>query len=211
MTLPAIGGIDCGEAEHVDQKRRQLEALGSERFGALGEIGILGEQARVMEPQHAGARARRRHHIVEALEGLDHLAGDRHGVAPVAGIIGGLPAAGLRARHLDPAAPRLDQLDRGKGDAWPEQIDEAGDEQADKRALLCGRRGSHGAGQALHVVAGDGSQDVASAGATQEIRIRGCIRPGRTRRGEGCWHEPWPCLRLCCCRPGAPGRPTPSP
>lgn len=112
----------------MNQKRGQLVALVRERFGALGEIGIFDQQARVMDPQHAGARPRRCHHIVEALEGLDHLAGDRHGVAPVAGIISGLPAAGLGARHLDLAAPRLDQLDRGKGDAWPEQIDEASDE-----------------------------------------------------------------------------------
>ncbi len=78
----------------------------------------------------------RRDDIVEALEGLDHLAGDGDGVLPVAGIIGGLSAAGLRTRHLDAGSSRFDELDRGKGDARPEQIDQAGDEQADKRALL---------------------------------------------------------------------------
>ena len=67
-----------------------------------------------MQPEHAGAGARRRHHIVEALEALDHLPGDRDRVLAVAGIIGWLSATGLRAGRLDPCAPVLDQLDRGK-------------------------------------------------------------------------------------------------
>ena len=145
-----IGRIDAADLEHAGEKRRELEALGGKRGGAIGEIGVLGEQARVMQPQHAGAGTRRRHHVVEALECLDHLPGDGRGVLAVAGIIGWLAATGLRARHLDPRPGILDQLDRGKGDAWPEQIDQAGDEQADQRALLrWGRRGRHGAALAF--------------------------------------------------------------
>ncbi len=112
--------IDLEEPKHVDQKRRELEALGGERSGALGEIRILGEKARIVEPQHAGAGAGWRHDIVESLEGLDHLAGKRDGVLAVAAIIGGLPATGLRAGHFDPGPSGLDQLDRREGDAWPE-------------------------------------------------------------------------------------------
>ena len=54
----------------------------------------------------------------------------------VAGVVGGLAAAGLRRRHLDPAAGIFEQLDRGEADARPEQIDQAGDEQRRRSAGL---------------------------------------------------------------------------
>jgi hypothetical protein len=38
-------------------------------------------------------------------------------------------AAGLRARHLDRAARLFEQLDRGKADRRPEQIDQTREEQ----------------------------------------------------------------------------------
>ena len=50
-----------------------------------------------MGAQHAGAGAAGRHHMVEALEQIDHLAGDGLGGLAVAGIIGRLAAAGLSA------------------------------------------------------------------------------------------------------------------
>ena len=49
------GGIDAADLEHAGEKRRELEAPGGKRGGTIGEIGILGEQPRVMQPQHAGA------------------------------------------------------------------------------------------------------------------------------------------------------------
>ena len=96
------------------------------------------------------------------------------GVLAVAGIVGWLAATGLRAGHLDPRPGILQKLDRGEADARPEQIDQAGDEQADQRALLCiGRGQSHvRSSRALHPVAGGGSEDVASAARTQEIGNR---------------------------------------
>jgi len=57
-------------------------------------------------------------------------------VAPVAGVIGGLPAARLRPRHDGGPAGGLQQLDDRKGDVRPEQIDEAGHEQPDRLLLL---------------------------------------------------------------------------
>ncbi len=81
-----------------------------------------------MPLDHAGAGARRRHHIVEALEGLHHLARDGDGVGPVAGIVGRLAATGLLPRDLDPRAGVLQQLERREADARPEEVDQAGHE-----------------------------------------------------------------------------------
>src|SRR5262249_45718379 len=98
-----------------------------------------------------------------------------------------LSAAGLGARHLDPDAPRLEKLDRGKSDAWPEQIDEASDEEANQRALSCSfRRRTHSIGRLLRLVAKGGSQDVASAARLKESEIRGGAK-------EECRQAPWRC------------------
>jgi hypothetical protein len=97
---------------------------------------LAGEQSRIVNLQHSRARARRRHHVIVGLERRDRLLGERHGVAPVTGIVGGLAATGLRRRHRDPAADVLEQLHRGEADARTKQVDQASDEQADVRAAL---------------------------------------------------------------------------
>ena len=89
-----------------------------------------------MAAQHAGAGARRGDHVIEALEGVHDLDGDRPGRGAVAGIIGGLAAAGLIERRLDPAAGVLEQADGGKGDGGAKQIGETGDEQPDARGIF---------------------------------------------------------------------------
>src|SRR5262249_59319085 len=96
-------------------------------------------------------------------------------VCAMGGVVSGLPAAGRGARHLDRDAPRLEKLDRGKSDAWPEQIDEASDEEANQRALSCSfRRRTHSTGRLLRLVAKGGSQDVASAARLRNRNSRGC-------------------------------------
>ena len=92
-----------------------------------------------MRADHARTGTARRHHIVVGLEGGDDLGCDGAGVGAIAGVVGGLAAAGLRARHLDRAAGLLQQLDGGEAHRRPEQIDETGDEQAD-----ADRRLAHG-------------------------------------------------------------------
>ena len=76
-----------------------------------------------------------RDHIVEALEDIDNLTRDGLSVGPVARIEGRLPATGLGEGDFDPRACVLQQFDRGKADGRPEQIDETGHEQTDKRSL----------------------------------------------------------------------------
>ena len=50
-------------------------------------------------------------------------------------IPGGLPAASLRRGHDDIATGPFEQLDGGKADLRPDEVDETGDEQSDARSL----------------------------------------------------------------------------
>ena len=84
-----------------------------------------------MLPQHSGAGARRCDDIVKALECLDDLPGDILGIGTVTGIIRRLAAADLRIRNLDDAAGALQELYGRETDRWAEEINEAGDEEAD--------------------------------------------------------------------------------
>jgi hypothetical protein len=70
------------------------------------------------------------------LEGGDRLARKLLRGGFVAGVVGRLAAAGLRRRHIHLAAGVGQKLDRGKADRGTEQVDEAGDEQADARAAF---------------------------------------------------------------------------
>ena len=56
-----------------------------------------------------------------------------NGAFPVTGVVGGLPAASLRTRHLHEATGVFQQADRSESDAQAMQIDRAGDEQGDAR------------------------------------------------------------------------------
>ena len=179
------GGIDLGHAAHVDQKADQLVDLGLERLGARLPGRLVGEEAGVVQLEHAAARARRRHHVVVGLERFDHLPGDGAGVGPVAGVVGGLAAAGLRRRHLDGASARLDQLDRREADARPEQVDQAGHEQADP-----GHRHSFsGCGHATSTfrITGKGRNgpEITASADPNQARCRG----GLAAAGEGDYHR----------------------
>jgi len=121
------------DLQDVDQERHQLVGALCQVLGALRGLRLVGEQRRVVLVDHAGAGSRRRHHVVEAREGVDHPARHRPGVGQVPGVEGRLPAAGLRRRHLDGAAGILQQLDRGEADGRAVEVDQAGDEQADAR------------------------------------------------------------------------------
>ena len=79
-----ISRIELGEAEYVYQEGRELVALGGKSLGALGEAGIVGQKARVVDLEHAGAGARGSNDIIEGLESLDDLPGDRRRLFAIA-------------------------------------------------------------------------------------------------------------------------------
>ena len=69
--------------------------------------------------------------MIIALEGVEHLIGDRLGIGAIARIIRRLAAAGLRARHRDCAAGRFEQFYRGEADGRPEEIHQTCDKECD--------------------------------------------------------------------------------
>ena len=124
--------LDFFHLHHVGKEGGdQLEGAARQVIRRCTHLGIAGKERGIMLLQHAGAGARRRHHVIEAGEGGDYLARDGDCVLAVAGIIGRLAAAGLRRRHDHFAAGLLQQLHRGKADGRAEQIDQASDEQTD--------------------------------------------------------------------------------
>ena len=116
---------------HVGQEAHQLVGLCSEPLRARLPVRLVGEKRRIMLLDHAGAGAGGRDHIVVAFEGGDHAFRDRRGVTLVAGIVGGLAAAGLRLRHFHAASRVLQQLQRREADRGAEKVDETGHEEAD--------------------------------------------------------------------------------
>ena len=126
---------DGGHAQHVGQKAHELMALAREDLRPLREIGIIGEKVGVMFRHHAAAGARGRDNVIAVGEGVHGLQGEGARIGSVAGIEGGLAAAGLRG-HGDLAARILQQLHGGEADAGAKEIDETGDEEADAWAVM---------------------------------------------------------------------------
>ena len=127
-----LHGLDLHD---VDEKAHELVRLLREAFGLERHVRLAREQARVMRREHAATRPARNDDVVAIGECLDSLARQRLRRRAVAGVIGGLPATGLR-RHDDRATCILEQLDRGEADRRADDVDEAGDEQSDARPML---------------------------------------------------------------------------
>ena len=134
---PVVARLHRLDAALVDQERHQLEGARGEAAGAGLPFRIAGEERRVVALDHAGAGAGRRHRRIERLERGDDVAGDRLRIGAVAAVVGGLAAAGLGGRHDHLAAGALQQRRGGEAHRRPEQIDEAGHEEADP-AGRCG-------------------------------------------------------------------------
>src|SRR6478752_10349843 len=126
------------ELAHIDQEGDELVHTLGEADGTGGRLGVIGEEPRVVHLQHGRARPRRRDDVIEAVEGRDRLQRERARRLAVAAVVGRLPAAGLRRRHLDIAAGGFEQAHRREADGWAQDVDEAGDEEADARPLGLG-------------------------------------------------------------------------
>ena len=124
------------ELEHAGQELRELVGARGERLRARLHRRVAGEQLLVVRADHAAARAGGRDEVVAALELADDLARDRDRVAAVAGVVGGLAAAGLGGRHVDLGPAGFEQLDGCEPDRGPHQVDETGDEETDAHQAL---------------------------------------------------------------------------
>ena len=146
-----VFGFDTGDLQHVPEKLGKFKGALAEGPRPPGHGGVAGEKPGEVHPDHAGTRSRRRHHVIEALEGGDHLARDGAGVRLVAGVVGRLPAACLRRGNGDHAAGILQELDRGEPHGRPHQIDQTGNEKAD-----VGGRRRHGRRMGVSATQGKG-------------------------------------------------------
>ena len=123
---PRDAGEEIGEL--VDAVAEPSHAAEHER--------LAGEKTRIVGPDHPGARARWRDHVVARLELGQQLLGERARRAPIARVEARLTAAGLRRRYVYLATGRLEQLDGGKADARAHQVDETGDEETDAHHVI---------------------------------------------------------------------------
>ena len=90
---------------------------------------LVGDETRVVHLEHGGAGAGGHNDIIAIGEGADSLKGEGFGRGAVAGVIGGLAAAGLAFRNDHFAAGCFDQACGSKADGRPHEIDEAGHEK----------------------------------------------------------------------------------
>ena len=127
-------GLDLGAGPHLDQELGELIGLRrQERGGARGPAASSGEQLRIMALDHAAAGARRRHHVVVALEGGDHLRAMERAFAPIAGIVTGLAAAGLAGGTLTRQPESSSSLTAAKPMLGRNKSTRQGNEQGDMR------------------------------------------------------------------------------
>ena len=87
-----------------------------------------------MADEHRGARPRRGDDTLELVERGDRAPRRAPRRRSVAAVIGRLAAAGLRPGHDDAVAGPFDQPRGGEAYGGPEQIDQTGREEADRRA-----------------------------------------------------------------------------
>ena len=121
---------------HPGKEIDQLVCPAGERGGLAGPFGIVGEEVGKMADEHRAARSRRDDDMLEPVERGHGAARAAPGRLAITAVVGGLAAAALRARHLDPVAGALDQPRRGEAYRGPEQVHQAGREEPDRRALL---------------------------------------------------------------------------
>jgi hypothetical protein len=80
------------------------------------------EKLRIVLANHAGARSGGRYYVIAILEFVHYLERQGFGRLPVAGVVTGLPAAGLREGHHHLAACAFQQPARCKSDSRAHQI-----------------------------------------------------------------------------------------
>ena len=125
---PAVGA-QIGDAENVVDELGELVDAGRQSLRFRQEYGVVVEQLGVEDPDHARAGARWDHDAGLRAERREQPLRNGLGIAPEAGVEGGLPAAGLGRRkvHVRPQAPQ--HPDYALAHLRVELVDDAGDEE----------------------------------------------------------------------------------
>ncbi len=121
--------------QHVHQEGGELVGFGGQGFGACVQVGVIAEQGGQVAREHPGAGARGDDDVVVGRECREEAESEVAGGGAIAGVIGGLAAAGLGAGNFNRAAGGFEQGDAGEGDAGAVQVHQAGDEQGDARRV----------------------------------------------------------------------------
>jgi hypothetical protein len=103
--------VERFDACHVDEKIGQFVHTRRKALIAACELRIIAKQIGVALADHAAARPGRDDDVVELLEFLERFFGQVTGQRAIAGVVGGLPAAGLRGRHHDVVTGLFQQLE----------------------------------------------------------------------------------------------------
>ena len=153
FALQLGAGVDY--AEDVYEEFGELEGDGCESFGLVGEVGLLGFLEDDFEKVacHGGAAAGGCDDGIdfaafhEGREDREEAAGQFAGFVAIAGVEGGLTAAGLLFGEDDLDAVLFEELAGGDADAGVEHVDHTGDEEGDAFGSLVESGLVHGENQ----------------------------------------------------------------
>lgn len=124
---------DVGHSEDVDEELGELVGTGGEGRGR----GVA--DLRVVLPDHGGTGSRGGHHILVPLEGGGGTAYERLGLGAVAGVVLGLPAAGLRLGEVDLHPEAFEEPHGRDPGGRIHRVVDAGDEEGDTHGRsICG-------------------------------------------------------------------------
>src|SRR4029077_18755010 len=108
----------------IDEKGNEFPTAPGKFLRPRQIVKVVGEEFRVVHPQHTGTRTRGGDDIIIAGKRIKYLQGNRFGIGPVTGVVRGLTATGLAARDLDRASCVFEQFHSRKTYSRPEQIDQ---------------------------------------------------------------------------------------
>jgi len=125
---------DILDARHFEQESRKFPDTRFQSMDFGPELRIVLEKIRKMMRDHRRARARRHDDIFGIAKNVKKMPRDGARFVRVAGVEGGLAAAGLRLGEVDLITQAFQHLSDGDADLRKYLIDDAGDKQGNARA-----------------------------------------------------------------------------
>ncbi len=127
-------GADILDTGHLEQEARKFPDSRLQPMDLGEQLGIVLEDVRVVVRDHGRARAGGHDDVLAIAEHVEEMPGDSARFIRVAGVEGGLAAAGLGRGEIDLITEVLQHLRDGDADLREGLIDDAGDKQGDAGA-----------------------------------------------------------------------------